>query len=322
MLDWIFHEWREQRLGVLIVGGQVMVAAGLREETRDVDACLAARQCPRMLAWLAEKEAEGRGVELRHGSAPLHPDWLSRGWTCHVTVDDERLDFFGVPLRASRRIAERFLGDPAEVTLASLVDLGYLKRTERPKDWADLELIASRLRAEGDGDAMLAHLFGEALVAELVENRKRESFRAAVENSHEARQRPILALGLTAPLDELHTMARAEQFFWMSVGARRTQEVVQTLRRFWHKHHHDIHGGGDFSARHARLLQAARHDLPLSPIQDPAGLIDAARGETGTDRWPGLLPPTPDLVAGYFPAYGSVLKSEQLTPPPSHDPES
>jgi hypothetical protein len=110
MLDWIIREWREQHLGVLIVGGQVMVAGGLREQTKDIDACLAAKQCPRMRDWLVQKEAQGHAVELRLGSAPIHPDWLGRGWTCHVQIDEERLDFFGVPLRASRRFVDRCCG--------------------------------------------------------------------------------------------------------------------------------------------------------------------------------------------------------------------
>jgi hypothetical protein len=48
MIDRIVQEWRKRGIGVLIVGGQVMLASG-REQTKDLDACLAASQCPTML---------------------------------------------------------------------------------------------------------------------------------------------------------------------------------------------------------------------------------------------------------------------------------
>ncbi|MBI4621675.1 MAG: hypothetical protein HY736_00445 [Verrucomicrobia bacterium] len=109
MTDRIVEEWRQRGLGVLIVGGQVMVADGLREETKDLDACLSSRQCPRMLDWLCEKDQPGRRVEIRPGSAPLHSDWLGRGWTFHVDMGGtDRLDFFGIPLRAPNRLIRRF----------------------------------------------------------------------------------------------------------------------------------------------------------------------------------------------------------------------
>jgi len=76
MIDRIVQEWRTRGIGVLIVGGQVMLASGLREQTKDLDACLAASQCPTMLEWLEDKQLQGATVEIRAGSAPLHPDWI------------------------------------------------------------------------------------------------------------------------------------------------------------------------------------------------------------------------------------------------------
>jgi len=316
MIEGIVQEWRERSIGVLIVGGQVMLAGGLREQTKDLDACVAALQCPRMLDWLEEKNGQGVSVEIRAGSAPLHPDWLGRGWTFHVEMGGvDRLDFFGVPLRAPNRLIERFFEDPAEIALASLTELGHLKRTERAQDWADIDLIVGRLRERGDSDAIATHLFGNDLVDELMANRDDKEFRDALELGQQADQRPILHLGLTAPLEELRAMARAEQRFWEVAGALRSDELRDTLRAFWRKHAGAIRAKQDFGGRHTALLAAARADLPMSPIKDPATLIERARTESGAARWPELLPATSVLVGQYFPEYrthlGARLRQEQ-----------
>src|SRR5688572_12596275 len=123
----MIEEWNERGIGVLIVGGQVMLAEGLREQTKDLDACLTATQCYKMLDWLIEKDCQGVDVQIRLGAAPLHPDWLSRGWTCHLEIAGaDRVDFFGIPLRAPDRFIERFSQDPQPTALASLVELGFL----------------------------------------------------------------------------------------------------------------------------------------------------------------------------------------------------
>lgn len=44
-----------------------------------------------MIQWLKEKEREGHEIKLRAGSVPIHPDWLARGWTAHVRIDERRL---------------------------------------------------------------------------------------------------------------------------------------------------------------------------------------------------------------------------------------
>jgi hypothetical protein len=307
-IERVVQQWRTRGIGVLIVGGQVMLADGLREQTKDLDACIAARQCPRMLEWLAEQERLGVSVEIRAGSAPLHPDWLGRGWTFHVELAGaDRLDFFGIPLRAPNRLVERFFADPSDTALASLTELGYLKRTERPQDWADIDLIVGRLRERHDLDASTEHLFGNALVEELMASRHEREFREALERSQQGEARPILRLGLTAPLDELRGMARAEQRFWEVAGALRSDELRDTLRRFWREHAVAIRTQDSVTTRHAALLAAARVGLPISPIRDPAALIERARSEAGTNRWPELLPATPILVSQYFPEYRNHL---------------
>jgi hypothetical protein len=308
MIDRIVQEWRERGIGVLIIGGQVMLASGLREHTKDLDACLAARQCPRMLEWLAERERQGAAVEIRAGSAPLHPDWIGRGWTFHVEIDGkDRLDFFGIPLRAPGRLVERFFECPAETALASLTELGYLKRTERAQDWADIDLIVGRLRESRDLDAGTEHLFGNALVEELLANREDPEYGRAVRRGQQADERPILRIGLTAPLDELRAMARAEQRFWEVAGALRSDEIRDTLKAFWRKHASAIRTRKGFPERHAALLAAARSDLPTSPVRDPIALINQARAESGAGRWADLLPSTAVLVAQYFPEHRGQL---------------
>lgn len=302
MIDRIVQEWRTRGIGVLIVGGQVMLASGLREQTKDLDACLAASQCPTMLEWLGEKQLQGATVEIRAGSAPLHPDWISRGWTFHVEIDGkDRLDFFGIPLRAPNRLVQRFFESPAETSLASLTELGYLKRTERAQDWADIDLIVGHLREHGDLDAGTEHLFGNALVEELLANRQSSEYCEALLQGQQTDERPILRLGLTAPVDELRAMARAERRFWEVAGALRSDEIRDTLKAFWRKHAGAIRAGKDFRERHSALLAAAQSDLPVSPIRDPLALINRARAESGTDRWAQLLPATPALAAQYFP---------------------
>jgi hypothetical protein len=308
MIERIVHEWRTRGIGVLIVGGQVMLANGLREQTKDLDACLAAKQCPRMLDWLAERARQGATVEIRAGSAPLHPDWIGRGWTFHVELDaKDRLDFFGIPLRAPNRLVERFFESPTETALASLTDLGYLKRTERPQDWADIDLIVGRLRETRDLDAGTEHLFGNALVEELLLNRESPEYCAALQRGQQADERPILRLGLTATVNELRAMARAEQRFWEVAGALRSDEIRDTLKTFWRRHVSAIRAGKDFPERHSVLLAAARSDLPVGPIKDPIALIETARAESGADRWPQLLPASSILVAQYFPDQRSYL---------------
>ena len=197
--------------------------------------------------------------------------------------------------------------------------MGNLKRTERPQDWGDIELIAGRLREQGDSDAMIMHLFGPALVEELHSKRQSESFRRALERSQQAHERPLLRLGLTAPLEELRAMARAEQRFWEVAGALRSDEIIDTARQFWRKHRAAIQSETTFAARHGRLLTAALSNLPKSPIQDPARLIEAARAESGVNRWPGLLPATRELVLQYFPEYrpaiGAQLRGDPIENP-------
>lgn len=308
MLDRIVHEWRARGIGVLIVGGQVMLASGLREQTKDLDACLAAKQCPPMLEWLAERGRQGATVEIRAGSAPLHPDWLGRGWTFHVEIDGkDRLDFFGIPLRAPNRLVERFFESPTETALVSLTELGYLKRTERAQDWADIDLIVGRLRECRDLDAGTEHLFGNALVEELLANRQNADYCEALLRGQQIDERPIFRLGLTASVEELRGMARAEQRFWEVAGALRSDEIRDALKVFWRKHASVIRAGNDFTERHASLLAAAQLDLPVSPIKDPITLIDKARTESGADRWEQLLPASPVLAAQYFPERRSHL---------------
>ena len=318
MLDGIVGEWHKHGIGVLIVGGQVMLAGGLREQTKDLDACLAARQIPRMLDWLAAKENLGTKVAIRAGSAPLHPDWLGRGWTFHVELaNSDRVDFFGIPLRAPNRLVERFFLDPTDTALASLTELAYLKRTERPQDWADIDLIVGQLCARHDLDASTEHLFGNALVEELMANRDDAEFQKGLAASQQAEQRPILRLGLQVPIDELRAMARAELRFWEVAGALRSDELRDKLKGFWRKHSSEIRSRPNFADQHDTLLAAARADLPLSPIKNPSVLIERARAESGASRWPELLPVTEALVAQYFPEYRSHLAARLRQEPQS-----
>ena len=313
MIERLIEEWRDYGIGLLIVGGQVMLAGGLREKTKDLDACLAARQCPRMLGWLAAKQKSGVDVAIRAGSAPLHADWLGRGWTFHVEIGSaDRVDLFGIPLRAPNRLIERFFADPSDTVLASFTELAYLKRTERPQDWADIDLIVGQFRERRELDAGAEHLFGNALVEELAANRQNDEFRRNLAASQQANQRPILRIGLEVPFDELRAMARAEQRFWEVAGALRSDELRDTLRGFWRAHVDAIRAKQTVVEQHAVLLAAARANLPLSPIRSPLALIEQARAESGAGRWPELLPASDVLVAQYFPEYRSHLAARLL----------
>jgi hypothetical protein len=74
MSEWVMAEWTERGFDLMIIGGRALMARGLREHTKDIDACLTVRQCPPMLAWLQEKESQGGKVRICRLSAPLHPD--------------------------------------------------------------------------------------------------------------------------------------------------------------------------------------------------------------------------------------------------------
>ena len=50
-------------------------------------------------------------------------------------------------------------------------------------------------------------------------------YREALLQGQQTDERPILRLGLTAPVDELRAMARAEQRFWEVAGALRSDEI-------------------------------------------------------------------------------------------------
>ena len=179
--------------------------------------------------------------------------------------------------------------------------------TERAQDWADIDLIVGRLRECRDLDAGTEHLFGNALVEELLANRQDAEYCEALLRGQQADERPILRLGLTASVDDLRAMARAEQRFWEVAGALRSDEIRDALKVFWRKHASSIRAGKNFSERHASLLAAAQSDLSLSPIKDPIALIDKARTESGTDRWPQLLPASSLLSEQYFPERRSHL---------------
>jgi hypothetical protein len=314
-------EWAERGFDMMIIGGRALVARGLRDHTKDIDTCLTARQCPGMLAWLQEKESQGGKVRICRLSAPLHPDWLSRGWSCHVEVAGDRLDFFGVPFRASDELARRFwrLDRAPSVTIAPLDELGHLKRTERPLDWADIERLVAQLRVERKTEVALRHLFGLALAEELIRLREHDKLRAAVAESQLAEDRPIFRLGLEAEPDQLRTMARAEMRFWEVAGELRTIAIRRRAAGFWRTHGAAIDAPGTFLARHEVLVAAARTDLPVSPIDDSAAMLAMARAEAGVDRWVGLLPSNEKMLDQYFPAqrpwFAAALQSKPDSAP-------
>jgi hypothetical protein len=47
MIDRIVQEWRTRGIGVLIVGGQVMLASGLPEQTKDLEEFTSLPACNR-----------------------------------------------------------------------------------------------------------------------------------------------------------------------------------------------------------------------------------------------------------------------------------
>jgi hypothetical protein len=108
-------------------------------------------------------------------------------------------------------------------------------------------------------------------------------------------------------LPELEAMAMDELSFWQRAGALRSNEIMRTARDFWKKNLSLIRSGANFAAQHELLLAAASTDLPLNPIKDPKGLIERARAAAGADKWPGLLPPTDELVFQYFPVYRPAM---------------
>lgn len=277
---------------------------GVRERTQDLDACVAASQCTKLLDWLLEKERDGRVIELVPGCAPLHPDWLGGGWFCHVCLDGLEMDFFGLPMRSPPTLVQRYGSDPRSVEAASLVELGYLKRTGREKDWADVDRLAAILLRES-GAEKWTHLFGDALADALIESRGDAALFAPPAESTARSLRPILQVGHNVTEAELRVMARAERAFWVEAGALRREAIKQAGQEFWSKHGVRISAQGSFAAAHAELMSLAKVDLPRHPVADPFALIEKAREVSDVNRWPGLLPESGDLLRFYFPGLGS-----------------
>ena len=276
---------RQAEISFAITSGMACVHYGLQQTTKDSDWIIPAEDLARLRGLLSRLEGELPPWRISYRQicgAPLEPEYMSHGWTSHLSVWDSagsaehKVDIFSRP----PRVRGEELSADAEGWASQHV-VAQMKKTDRDKDWPMVDGLGRRLWRSGLAVAVLHLADFDSLLAAwgvLGEATRRQM----------AERRPLLrSLSgppvLTRPRFDLLLML--ERLLWERVNRHRYRRYAGPWKDFyraWRCEQPVWPTDEPFALQHRGLNDAARrHGLPTEPLAGPerSRLVQAAVDE-------------------------------------------
>jgi hypothetical protein len=278
-IDWFRAQLHGARIEFALTSGQACVYFGIQQTTEDSDWIIKSSDLPKLVDLFRELERQSCRVQYRtFCGAPLDGDYLSTGWTSHLSLYDSagtehHLDFFGKPPRVTR--LERDLDQP---DYASRLTVAQMKKTDREKDWPIVYSLGRQAFDTGNFHGILYGMESDWLL---------ESWPKV---PVELRPAMVLERPLLRWIDEQPSRLRRglmmEKYFWSAVNRGRYNIYARAWKDFYHQWSLEPDFcwplNRPFEEQHQRLGRAAQqHELPTEVLETKkAEIVQRAKVET------------------------------------------
>ncbi|MEI6394598.1 MAG: hypothetical protein WCT12_26260 [Verrucomicrobiota bacterium] len=277
----------------LTTGGFACVLYSLTQKTKDCDIIIPIQKTDAALRLLARTTLESHKchLTLKYG-APLHERWLNGGWSSHTYFGPPsqpiaRVDIFGNPPRVCRLEADE------NPLFLSRDGVARMKKTQRDKDWAFVNLLGNQMLLRGD-PAGLLHITDPQRLVKVARNTtisqsmltERPMLKLAVEDSPDVERYVKAEKDFLFALDRLRLDAYEKA--WVPYGTA-IQNIPGILQL-------------ELQDQNQALIQIAEQTLDPNPIQTVGWhkLIEQAKNKTTRifQNLDASLLPTPNSFFG------------------------